>query len=103
MTYKLQQNFDNVQQQNNSNLNYLSNMFNKTFTFGTTTELRRTRKKLIPTNYNRFVMSCNKVQFDELMNHNKILTNNNKVQALMNDNKPTTYVTKLTSIYNKTP
>lgn len=47
-------------------------------------------------------MSCNKVQLDESMNHNKILTNNHKVQALMNDNKPTTYVTKLTLIYNKT-
>ncbi len=52
--------------------------------------------------YNRFVMSCNKVQLDESMNHNKISTNNNKVQALMNDNRPTTYVTKLVSIYNKT-
>ncbi len=47
-------------------------------------------------------MSCNKVQLDELMNHNKISTNNNKVQALMNDNRLTTYVTKLASIYNKT-
>ncbi len=47
-------------------------------------------------------MSCNKVQLDESMNHNKISANNNKVQALMNDNRPTTYVTKLASIYNKT-
>lgn len=52
--------------------------------------------------YNRFVMSCNKVQLDESMNHNKISTNNNKVQALMNDNRPIAYVTKLVSIYNKT-
>ncbi len=102
ITCKLQQNFDNVQQQNNSNLKYLSNMFNQTFTFGTTIEFRRTRKKFIPTNYNRFVMSCDKVQLDELMNHNKISTNNNKVQALMNDSRLTTYVTKLASIYNKT-
>jgi hypothetical protein len=36
------------------------------------------------------------------MNHNKISTNNNKVQALMNDNRFTTYVTKLAWIYNKT-
>ncbi len=53
-------------------------------------------------NYNRFVMSCNKVQLDESMNYNKILTNNNKVQALMNDNRPTTHITKLTLITNKT-
>jgi hypothetical protein len=76
MTCKLQQNFDNVQQQNNSNLKYLS----KAFTFETTIELWRTRKKFIPTNYNRFVMSCNKVQLDELMKHNKISMNNNKVK-----------------------